>query len=271
MKPKALKQATDEFIAKRLKQNEPFQSLIKTQQYKDFHLAVKDAIGNQIKAVSHNLQHPTDYWVDQSFPNLAQYLSVQDVTDYMVFCFEWGVKAQYKRFGLKVKSTSPKFMKAAAVDFELTNEDYLNALADASNYLINLSKVDATTKQQIIDLINEATTDGMTMDEVASLISDNIDNISEARANVISRTETANAMGAGNYASMVENGVQTKHWVTAGASVCPICQGNADQGSIPVNDSFDSGDDYEPAHPNCECYTEADEIDLESIDIWGGE
>lgn len=270
MKPKALKQATDQFIAKRLKQNEPFQSLIRTHKYRDFHSAVKDAIASQIKAVSHNLQLPTDYWVDQSFPPLGQFLNQQDVTDFFVFSFEWGVKSQYKRFGLKTKADSPLFMKAAAVDFELTNEYYLNALADASNYLINLSKVDATTKQQIIDLINEATTDGMTMDEVAQVISDNIDNISEARANVISRTETAQAMGAGNYASMVENGVQSKHWVTAGASVCAICQGNADQGSIPVDASFDSGDDYEPAHPNCECYTEADEIDLESIDIWDG-
>lgn len=271
MKPKAIKQATDQFIAKRLKQNEPFQSLIRTHRYRDFHSAVQDAIASQIRAVSHNLQMPTDYWVDQSFPLLSQFLSVQDVADYMVFCFEWGVKTQYKRYGLKVKSNSPLFMKADAIDFELTNEQYLAALQNAANYLINLSKVDATTKQQIIDLIQEGTTDGLTMDEVASLISDNIDNISEARANVISRTETAQAMGAGNHASMVENGVQSKHWVVAGAHVCEICQGNADQGSIPVDDSFDSGDDYEPAHPNCECYTEADEIDLESIDIWGGE
>jgi hypothetical protein len=271
MKPKALKQATDQFIAKRLKQNKPFQSLVATQEYKDFHAAVKDAIGSQIKAVSHNLQMPTDYWIDQTLPPLQNYLTVQQVQDYLVFCFEWGVRAQYKRFGLKVKANSPHFAKVDAVEFKLTNEDYLAALADDANYLINLSSIDATTRQQIIDLIEEGTSDGLTMDEVASYISDNIDDISDARANLISRTETAQAMGAGNYASMVENGVQTKHWVTAGASVCAICQGNADQGSIGVNESFDSGDDYEPAHPNCECYTEADEIDLESIDIWGGE
>jgi hypothetical protein len=89
---------------------------------------------------------------------------------------------------------------------------------------------------------------------------------------MIARTETANAMGDGNYATMQENDVQQVDWVTAGDNPCPICQENEDASPINVGDSFPSGDDHEPAHPNCECYTQADtsSMDLSDISIWDG-
>lgn len=276
MKAKALKQATDEFIAKRLNQNEPFQSLRDTSEAKAFQQQVQSALHAQIKAVSQNMPHAVVLavdanWIKNAMPPLSDYLKQKDVYNYLVFCFEWGVKAQYKRYGLKVKSSHPKFMKLDATDFELSNPDYLQALADDANYLINLSSIDETTKQQIIDMVQEYTLNGATPDEVAQALSDNMGDMSDWRANTIARTETANAMGEGNYAAMTENGVQTKKWVVAGNSACDDCQGNEDDGEIGIDESFSSGDDYEPAHPNCECYTEAGEIDLSSIDIWGGE
>lgn len=275
---KQLLAITDDFIAKRLRQNKPFQSLIKSDEFEAFQKQVKQAISAQIKAVSHNLPSASvlaapgniQYWVDQNMPHLPEFLDVDETADYLKFCFEWGAKAQYKRFGLKLKMGSSMMQKVDSVDFNLTNELYLRALKQQANYLINLSKIDETTKSQIINIIQSNTEAGLTIDEVADVLSESFDDISDSRAFTIARTETAQAMGSGNYAAMTENGVQTKRWVTAGGDPCDICQTNADDGYIPVDQAFSSGDDYEPAHPNDECYTEAGEIDLESIDIWDG-
>src|SRR5437868_15197476 len=100
-------------------------------------------------------------------PTFHDLLDPGEVLAFLKFSFEWGVRAQYKRFNLKVKSNSSYFAKAEAVEFELTNTDYLNALANDANYLINRSSMDATTRQQIIDLINEGSVEGLTMDEIA--------------------------------------------------------------------------------------------------------
>jgi hypothetical protein len=34
---------------------------------------------------------------------------------------------------------------------------------------------------------------------------------------------------------------------------CPICEDNADDGIIDFDETFNSGDDFPPFHPNCEC------------------
>lgn len=276
--------ATARFMSKVKKQNEPFQAFLKTDDYKALYDALEAAAQAQGKAVADALRNTkgsdtlafTDdlqplsdnqlphvaILVQNTMPKLADLVSQQLVFDSIKAAFVYSVKAQYKRWGIMVK--------ASGVEFSMTNKNYNKMLEDQANYLLNLSSIDDTTISQITTLIKNGKMDGLTIDEIADEIDDQFDTISTNRANIISRTEVAQAMGSGNLATMQENGVQTKHWVVAGNSVCPICQANADQGSIPVNESFDSGDDSEPAHPNCECYTEADEIDLDSIDIWNG-
>ena len=55
-----------------------------------------------------------------------------------------------------------------------------------------------------------------------------------------------------------------KRWI-ADDDACEVCQANADQGWIDADDTFDSGDDEPPAHPNCGCDLETNEGD-ESVD-----
>lgn len=276
--------ATERFINKVKRQNEPFQAFLKTDDYKALYTALQAATLAQGQSVAQALRDANqqntlafnddmqplsdmqlphmEQLVASNMPKLADLVSQDLVFDSIKAAFVYSVKAQYKRWGIMVK--------ASGVEFSMTNVNYNRMLADQANYLLNLSSIDDTTLSQIATLIKNSKMEGLTIDEIADEIDEQFDTISENRANVISRTEVAQAMGSGNLATMKENGVTTKHWVVAGNSVCAICQGNADQGSIPVNESFDSGDDAEPAHPNCECYTEADEIDLESIDIWSG-
>lgn len=277
-KLEAAQQLTERFIDKRLRANKPFQSLILTPQFEKFQKDIKKAIKSQLKETARRLNnqavlHTTDMidsWLQTMFPPISKYLDRDEVYEYLLYCFVEGVRAQYGRLGLKTTATKTSFNFDNSFDFELTNQNLIDALNSDADYLLSKSAIDATTRQQLIDLIQEAKLDNATIDEIASTITDAMPDISDSRAFVISRTETARAMGQGNYQAMVQNGVQQKQWVAAGSHVCAICQGNVDDGLINVSDSFSSGDDYEPAHPNCECYTQAGEINLDSIDIWDG-
>ena len=75
---------------------------------------------------------------------------------------------------------------------------------------------------------------------------------SEARAETIARTETANADCQGNLAVYKESGVVAqKQWIV-GAGCCDECQ-ELDGEIVDLDDNFSTGDDAPPAHPNCRC------------------
>jgi Phage Mu protein F like protein len=78
---------------------------------------------------------------------------------------------------------------------------------------------------------------------------------SEERAARIAQYELTSASNAGHMISFRASGVvQKKSWSTSNEpSVCEICQGNADQGAIDLDEDFDSGDDAPPGHVGCEC------------------
>ena len=79
---------------------------------------------------------------------------------------------------------------------------------------------------------------------------------SPARAELIARTEVtrANSYGSlGGYKAAKDAGVNVKKAWHPDDEACEICLGNADDGDIDLDDSFSSGDDAPPGHPNCEC------------------
>ncbi len=277
-KLEAAQQATERFLNKRLRVNKPFQSLILTDQFKSFKNSLQKAIAAQYKSVADNLPHEVaihtdlliEKWVETNMPPLSDYITKEEIFEFLQYCFIEGVRAQYGRFGLKTTVQKTTFSFDGEFDFELTNQDVIDALLQDAAYLLNKSAIDATTRQRLIDLIKGEKLDNATVDEIASAITDEMPDVSDSRAFTIARTETSRAMGEGNYNAMTQNGVTTKRWVTAGGNPCEICQGNEDDGEIPIDQAFSSGDDYEPAHPNDECYTEAGEIDLDSIDVWDG-
>ena len=77
----------------------------------------------------------------------------------------------------------------------------------------------------------------------------------KGRPMTIARTEMANANSEAALRTYERLGVEYKSWSRAGSSDfdCDICQANEDAGIIPMEESFPSGDDRPPAHPNCEC------------------
>ena len=77
---------------------------------------------------------------------------------------------------------------------------------------------------------------------------------SRSRAEMIARTETANAQTKGSLASYQSQGTEGKEWLTSGDErVCEICLGNEGDGPIPVGSPFSSGDMGPAAHPRDRC------------------
>lgn len=276
--------ATSRFLSKVKKENEPFQAFLRTDAYKQLYTLIEDAALEQgykvaqalrdldtsnTLAMNDDLQPLNDNQlghvatlVKDVMPTMADLIDADELYEALEAAFVFSVKQQYKRWGIIVK---------ASTSFDLTNANYRKMLEDQANYLLNLSSIDDTTTEQLVTLIRDGKLNALTIDEIADEIDDQFVGISEKRAFVIARTETSQAMGSGNLATMKENGVQRKKWITAGSNPCAICLANEAQGFIPVDEDFESGDAAEPAHPNDECYTEAEEIDLDSIDIWSGE
>ena len=74
---------------------------------------------------------------------------------------------------------------------------------------------------------------------------------SPARALMIARDQLALAQETGSFAYFKAAGVTGKRWSAFDA--CPLCTANAAQGVIPINQLFQSGHMYGPAHPNDRC------------------
>lgn len=110
-----------------------------------------------------------------------------------------------------------------------------------------------TTREGIRSLVQDTIEGKISVIDLPAALKDS-NGFSEDRANMIARTEVNMANGAGALAGLMQSGVELKVWLTSGdADVSEECAANEDQGPIPVEDSFESGDDTDPAHPNCRC------------------
>lgn len=273
-----LSAAVDNFLNKASKKNEPLEAFRDTDDFKSFENSMSTGILDQVKAMANKLpkwmiddeefdEKRVTKWVEDNQKTIAKYVEQKDIYKILIAAFTYSVESFYQRQGIKLKKAADP-----SVTFELTNQYYLDALNDQANYLLNKSSIDETTRNRMINLIRDTRTNMVTIDELAEIIVSEFEGISDTRAFQIANTEANQAMSSAQQAFLEENGIATKVWVAAGPNTCPICEGNADQGPIPVNDDFDSGDPYPPGHPGCECYEDAGELlDLDSIDVlWDG-
>lgn len=114
-------------------------------------------------------------------------------------------------------------------------------------------RIDETTRDKIRAAVSDAINEGLPADELADRIEET-GAFSDARAEMIARTEIIRANNLGHMAAYHNAGIEQKAWSTAqDETTCPICTGNQDQGAIPIDDEFESGDQAAPAHPNCRC------------------
>lgn len=108
-----------------------------------------------------------------------------------------------------------------------------------------------TTRDNLRELVDQAIENGWTNTQLQKEILQSTD-FAPSRALNISRTEKAYARSHGTHAAAKETGMKFKDWLPD-ADACDICLANAEQGRIPIDEDFESGDDCVPAHPSDRC------------------
>lgn len=179
--------------------------------------------------------------------------------------WEQGGKLAYKDFN----------MGKYGIDFSLVNDDavrYLDRLFD-----LNLSQrkgsIARTTRQRIINLLQEAAEGGQSYQETARKIRNQGKEgvFSQARGELIATRELGQAYGRGNKSKIdefiKESGViMQKEWITTeDAQVTPECRENQEMGWIDFDAHFASSDESAPRddHPRCRCDTGYRTVDTE--------
>lgn len=182
-----------------------------------------------------------------------------------------------KVYGIAAQTLKPVAIEGA--------EAGLTQLQITSNDMFNLVNKDAIaySKDRAAEMVGKKLVDGVLVDNpnakwaitdgtrnyirqqvvaalqgkqsVAELITQIIKGaaFNEKRAEMVARTEVAKAHIAGNMTAYLDSGeVKGKRWLLA-MEPCKICEANAAQGEVPIDDPFLSLDLAPPAHPNCEC------------------
>lgn len=115
--------------------------------------------------------------------------------------------------------------------------------------------IDATTRDLLREDIADALEEGLSAEDLAARLEENYA-FSEERAALIAETEISRAnneasLFAAQAAEQMGLGMR-KAWLTDD-DPCDLCEENADQGFIDLDEEFPSGDDAPPGHPNCKC------------------
>lgn len=135
-----------------------------------------------------------------------------------------------------------------------SNSDIGQKAADyaATSAAEQVSGIDATTLDDLQTVISDAIDNQLTVDQLAKQLADEIVNMTQSRARVIARTEMSDAFAQAALDKLNDYSIAYKQWISY-SDCCDDCGGNDDDGAIPVDDLFSSGDDAPPAHPNCRC------------------
>lgn len=126
--------------------------------------------------------------------------------------------------------------------------------AERLGTLLNTSQtiegLNSTTLERIATQLATGLDQGWNAARTAIGINDAIND--PLRAMVIARTETSRALNESTISEYKDAGIEQIEW--QGADPCSICEVN-DGEIINLGDTFTSGDEYPPAHPNCICTT----------------
>ena len=224
-----LSAAVDRFISKASKKNEPLEAFRTTEDYKEFEQSIADAILDQVTDITKKLpkwmitdeeldEDRAAKWLEDNQKSIAKYLKEKDVYAVLAVAFTYSVESCYQRQGIKLQKAADPF-----VTFELTNSYYIDKLLDQANYLLNKSSIDETTRNRMITLIRDTRMNMTTIDELANIIADEFEGISETRAFSIANTEANQAMSSAQQAFLKENGVATRSgWVLVRTHVLSV-------------------------------------------------
>ena len=115
-------------------------------------------------------------------------------------------------------------------------------------------QITESTRDFIAAEVRKSLEEGVSNDILATRLQNGYA-FSDSRAMMIARTETIKASNQGALAGYKASGVvEFKEWTTAEDDrVSEECEANGEEGAIPLDATFSSGDDAPPVHPNCRC------------------
>jgi len=134
---------------------------------------------------------------------------------------------------------------------------------EAVNYLRNhganqVTRIRETTREQLRTILTQAANEGWSYDKTAKAIRQRYRHFGKERARNIAIYELGDGYEAGNLVvakDLQAGGLEMqKSWLPA-ANPCPICQGNAAESWIPLDQAFSGGSDRAPGHVRCRCST----------------
>jgi len=137
--------------------------------------------------------------------------------------------------------------------FELTNLEIRNKLNNRVDFL--LKTVDKTGTEWVARTIQDGLEQGLSTAEITKYLRSEAKQIAEERADLISETELAYAMGLVEVETFRRNGIEKYRWITAeDERVCEICMANEAAGEISIGEEFPMGVVAPPQHVRCRCF-----------------
>lgn len=194
--------------------------------------------------------------LEEEWSPAANFLSKDKTMAFLIWSGEQGGKNAAQLMGLDGT-------------FRLKNSAIKARLNDRQSFLID--SMDEANKESLRVAFQEGISEHLSTTELQQYIFDKVDAVvSPYKAEMIARTEFANAAGEVQKETYKQNGVEQVQWVFVG-DTCDICEPN--DGEVRrIGDEFPSGDTAEPAHPNCKCsLIPVIPDDFDTSDAWLGD
>lgn len=118
--------------------------------------------------------------------------------------------------------------------------------------------IDAQTLKLYQDAVETAITEQLAPQGLSQLLRQVSDDMVKTRADVIARTEMADAFGEATMQKLDREQIEYKQLIPS-PGACPLCLSIVAAGPIPIGEPFldDDGEEHDrsPIHPNCRCAT----------------
>lgn len=133
-------------------------------------------------------------------------------------------------------------------------QDFARTYLQKKSFHQLAADIDAATRDRMANAVADTFASGGSLNDAVSAIKDAFSSMKESRAVTIAQTELADVYNQAMLSSAKETGDELlKTWNLDGEGCAEICQPNAEDGAIGLDEDFSSGDDAPPAHPNCDC------------------
>lgn len=112
--------------------------------------------------------------------------------------------------------------------------------------------INAVTRTVVGDTVANGILEQTGVDGLSRDLRAIFEDMAKWRADMIATTEMNDAMSEAALLKMERLGIEFKQ-VILSPDACPICEDNAAQDPLPIDEMYDSGDLRPPFHPNCRC------------------